>query len=69
MSQCANGVVLLAKIYDGCLVRVKPDSAIVPHQVLEQAEGAILTKTRISMRCWEKCLLCGEKLAECACKK
>ena len=37
MSQCANGVVLLAKIYDGCLVRVKPDSAIVPHQVLEHS--------------------------------
>jgi hypothetical protein len=55
------------KIYDGCLVRAMPDSAIVPHQVLEQAEGAILAKTKIHMRCWEKCLLCGETLVGCVC--
>ena len=54
------------KIFDGCLVRRKVDPDL-PRSVIEQCESHILAKTGYKMRLWEKCLMCGEKLADCGC--
>jgi len=40
---------------------------MLPPEVLDAAAEHILAKTKIRMRCWEKCLLCGEILARCGC--
>ena len=54
------------KIYDGCLVRRKQHSKL-PQRVITACEEHIEAETGLKMRLWEKCLLCGEKLAACTC--
>ena len=55
------------KIYDGCLVRRKQCSKL-PKRVVAACEGHIEAETGFRMRLWEKCLMCGEKLADCTCE-
>ena len=52
--------------YDGCLVRRKQHSKL-PQHVIVACEEHIEAETGLKMRLWEKCLLCGEKLAACTC--
>ena len=54
------------KIYDGCLVRRKQQCKL-PQRVITACEEHIEAETGLKMRLWEKCLLCGEKLAACTC--
>ena len=54
------------KIYDGCLVRRKKDREL-PASVIASCEQCIEKTTGLKMRLWEKCLTCGEKLADCTC--
>ena len=54
------------KIYDGCLIRRKKHMKL-PADVIVACEAAIKAKTGLKMPLWEKCLLCGEKLKDCAC--
>ena len=63
-SLASNGYETCVKIYDGCLVRAKDGVPMLPPEVLDAAAEHILAKTKIRMRCWEKCLLCGEIFGE-----
>ena len=55
------------KIYDGSLVRRKQCSKL-PKRVIAECEGHIKAETGFRVRLWEKCLMCGEKLADCKCE-
>ena len=61
-----HGYETCVKVYDGCMV-IGTDGKPVPQQVLEACNANILEQTKIEMRCWEKCLLCGETLKGCGC--
>ena len=63
-SLASSGYETCVKIYDGCLVRAKDGVPMLPPEVLDAAAEHILAKTKIRMRCWEKCLLCGEIFGE-----
>ena len=48
------------------IVRRKQHSKL-PQRVITACEEHIEAETGLKMRLWEKCLLCGEKLAACTC--
>ena len=43
------------------------DDGMMPQRVITACEEHIEAETGLEMRLWEKCLLCGEKLAACTC--
>ena len=53
-------------IYDGCLVGRK-DSGPLSDEVIASCELAIQEDTDYQLKLWEKCLHCGQKLAQCTC--
>ena len=60
------GRVVLCLIYDGCLVRREGEGPL-GDDVIRACEAAIAHKTGYRLKLWEKCLMCGEKLASCSC--
>jgi hypothetical protein len=54
-------------IYDGCLVGRKGDGPL-PDELIASCEGAVNEQTGYQLKLWEKCLHCGQKLAQCACE-
>ena len=60
------GYIVRCPIFDGCLVERKGDEPL-SGDFIRACEGATRVKTGYNLKLWEKCLLCGEKLHECAC--
>jgi hypothetical protein len=54
-------------IYDGCLVGRKGDGPL-PDELIASCEGAVNEQTGYQLKLWEKCLHCGQKLAQCTCE-
>ena len=60
----ASNYTVRTLIYDGCLVGRK-DSGPLSNKVIASCKLAIQEGTGYRLKLWEKCLHCGQKLAQC----